>query len=86
MVHGRNGSPPGFPAAFNPCRGRIFPNSSDTHRSWVAGELFPGAMYGSIASAAARGNQQAYEHVVTLLDDSFIGPDMRSAKPFDECR
>ena len=42
--------------------------------------------YGSIATAAARGNQHAYEHVVNLLDDSFIGPDRRSAKPFDECR
>lgn len=45
-----------------------------------------GQAYGSIATAAARGNQHAYEHVVSLLDDSFIGPDMRSAKPFDECR
>ena len=41
---------------------------------------------GSIATAAARGNQHAYEHVVNLLDDSFIGPGMRSAKPFDEGR
>jgi hypothetical protein len=41
--------------------------------------------YESIATAAARGNQHAYEHVVNLLDDSFIGPDMRSAKPFGEC-
>ena len=42
--------------------------------------------YGSIATAAARGNQHAYEHVTNLLVDSFIGPDRRSAKPFDECR
>ena len=42
--------------------------------------------YGWIATAAARGNQHAYEHVVNLLDDSFIGPEMRSEKPFGECR
>ena len=41
--------------------------------------------YGSIATAAARGYQHAYEHVVSLLDNSFIGPDRRSAKPFGEC-
>lgn len=42
--------------------------------------------YGPIATAAARGNQHAYEHVVKLLDDSFIGPNRSSAKPFDERR
>lgn len=42
--------------------------------------------YRAIATAAARGSRHAYEHVVNLLDDSFIGPDMRSARPFDECR
>lgn len=44
-----------------------------------------GQSCGSIANAAARGSQHAYEHVVNLLGDSFIGPDPRSAKPFDAC-
>lgn len=39
-----------------------------------------GQSYGSIATAAARGSQHACEHVVNLLDDSFIGPDVPSAK------